>query len=201
MAIKLGIYGDSISTGWRGISAINNRWTSIACANLGLEEHNYSVNGMGFLRKRDTDAFAKHPLDMVVDVDPQIALIALGANDFRFIPDREHEVRKWMLHDMRKLRAELPNAQVLVIEPYFPALEEGPRSHQVFELQLACVAEVGLPLIKGQRGVFGNDYEPCLYPEKTQMIHPNDRGHARLGEVMTEALRPYAEAARGAVGS
>ncbi|HET7414942.1 MAG TPA: SGNH/GDSL hydrolase family protein [Arthrobacter sp.] len=193
MTVRLGIYGDSITTGWRGISARKNRWTSIVCRNLGFEEHNFGVDGLGFIRKRDTDAFPRHPLDMVIAADPHIALIALGANDFGAIPDAEQELRRMMLHDMHRLRNELPDAHVLVVEPYWPAsTQEPPRSRRVFDMHGECAAKAGLPLVKGQRGVFGENYRGYLHPEEEQ-LHPNDQGHARLAEVMAEALAPFAE--------
>lgn len=196
MTVRLGIYGDSISTGWRGLSASRNRWTSIVCGNLGFEEHNFAVDGLGFIRQRDTDAFPRHPLDMLIAAAPHIALIALGANDFGSIPDAEQELRRTMLHDMRTLRAALPDAHVLVVEPYWPAsTQEPPRSRRVFDMHGECAAEAGLPLIKGQRGVFGGDYLPYLHPEEGQ-LHPNDQGHARIAEVMTEALAPFGERLR-----
>ncbi len=42
----------------------------------------------------------------------------------------------------------------------------------------------------GQYGVFAADPTPFFYPEPDQ-IHPNDLGHAKLAEVMSEALEPY----------
>lgn len=195
MTVRLGIYGDSISTGWRGVSATSNRWTSIVCANFGLEEHNFAVDGLGFIRKRDTNAFSQHPLDMVVEADPHIALIALGANDFGSIPDAEQELREMMLYDMHRLRTGLPDAHVLVVEPYWPAKQEPARSSRVFDMHAECAAEVGLPLMKGQRGAFGEGYRQYLDPEEGQ-LHPNDRGHARLAEVMTAALAPFVKRAR-----
>lgn len=190
MTLRLGVYGDSISTGWRGISHVDKRWTSIVCRNLGLEEHNFAVNGLGFLTKRDTEQFEKHPLEMVIDSDPQIALIALGANDYPQLPDNENKLRRTMIEDMSRLRDALSDSQVLVVEPYWPFLEEPPRIRRVFDLHAECAEATGLPFVLGQYGVFAADPAPFFYPEPDQ-IHPNDRGHARLAEVMTGALEPY----------
>ncbi|MPY12220.1 SGNH/GDSL hydrolase family protein [Arthrobacter bussei] len=195
MTIRMGIYGDSIGTGWRGISDRSKRWTSITCTNLNLEEHNFSVDGLGFIRRRDTGAFLLHPLQMVIDAQPQIALIALGQNDYECIPDREDELRRVMLQDMTALRDALPESQVLVVEPYWPSTrQEPPKGRRVFDLHGACAEEAGLPFVKGQRGVFGEDYLPYLFPEEGQ-LHPNDEGHAVLAAVMTEALSPYVQRA------
>jgi lysophospholipase L1-like esterase len=197
MTLRLGVYGDSISTGWRGISHVNKRWTSIVCRNLGLEEHNFAVNGLGFLTKRDTDLFEKHPLEMVIDADPHIALIALGANDYPQLPENDDQLRRTMIEDMSRLRDSLPDSQVIVVEPYWPFLEEPPRIRRVFDLHAECAEETGLPFLLGQYGVFAADPTPFFYPEPDQ-IHPNDLGHARLAEVMTEALEPYVAKARAA---
>lgn len=197
MTIRMGIYGDSIGTGWRGISDRSKRWTSITCANLDLEEHNFSVDGLGFIRRRNTDAFPLHPLQMVIKAQPQIALIALGQNDYECIPEREDELRRVMLQDMTTLRDALPESQVLVVEPYWPStLQEPPKGRHIFDMHGACAEETGLPVVKGQRGVFGEDYLPYLYPEEGQ-LHPNDDGHAVLATVMTEALSPYIQRALG----
>jgi lysophospholipase L1-like esterase len=191
----MGIYGDSIGTGWRGISERPKRWTSITCANLDLEEHNFSVDGLGFIRGRDTDAFALHPSQMLINAEPQIALIALGQNDYECIPDRESELRRVMIQDMTALRDALPASQVLVVEPYWPStLQEPPKGRRIFDLHGECAEEAGLPFVKGQRGVFGEEYLPYLYPEEGQ-LHPNDEGHAVLAAVMTEALSPYVQRA------
>jgi len=197
MTLRLGVYGDSISTGWRGISHVDKRWTSIVCRNFGLEEHNFAVNGLGFLTKRDTDSFEKHPLEMVIDADPQIALIALGANDYPQLPEHEDKLRRTMIEDMSRLRDALPDSQVLVVEPYWPALEWPPRIRRVFDLHAECAQETGLPFLVGQNGVFDGDHLPFLDPEPDQ-LHPNDRGHARLAEVMTGVLAPYVAKARAA---
>lgn len=197
MTLRLGVYGDSISTGWRGISHVDKRWTTIVCRNLGLEEHNFAVNGLGFLTKRDTDAFEKHPLDMVIDADPHIALIALGANDYPQLPDNEAKLRRTMIQDMSRLRDSLPDSQVLVVEPYWPFREEPPRIRRVFDLHAECAEETGLPFVVGQYGIFADDPTPFFYPEPDQ-IHPNDLGHAKLAEVMTDALKPYVARLRAA---
>lgn len=105
--------------------------------------------------------------------------------------------RQTILHDMRKLCRQLPHAKVLVVEPYWPSGEEGPRCRQAFDIQVGCAEELGLPLVKGQRGAFGDNYAKFLYPEETQRIHPNDRGHARLAEIMTHALEPARSATYG----
>lgn len=193
MTVRLGIYGDSISTGWRGTVTRSKRWTSIVCANLGLEEHNFAVDGLGFLRKRETEVFPKHPLEMVIGVEPQIVLIALGANDYGYIPEEEDRLRNAMLTDMRRLGESLPESHVLVVEPYWPAAQEPPKGSRVFDMHGECANEAGLPLIKGQRGIFGEDYRRHLHPEEGQ-LHPNDLGHERIASVMTVALRPYVEA-------
>ena len=191
MATRMGIYGDSISTGWRGVSERSKRWTTITCASLNLEEHNFSVDGLGFLRKRDTNQFPKHPLQMVISAEPQIALIALGANDYEYVPDRESDLRRAMIQDMTTLRNALPESHVLVIEPYWPSPDqEPPKGRRVFDMHGECAQETGLPLIKGQRGIFGSDYLQYLHPEEGQ-LHPNDHGHALLATTMTAALRPY----------
>ena len=197
MTLRLGVYGDSISTGWRGISHVGKRWTTIVSRNLGLEEHNFAVNGLGFLTKRDTASFEKHPLDMVIDAEPQIALIALGANDYPQLPDNDDKLRRTMIGDMCRLRDSLPDSKVLVVEPYWPFLEEPPRIRRVFDLRAECAEETGLPFVSGQYGIFAADPTPFFYPEPNQ-IHPNDLGHARLAEVMTEALAPYVARARAA---
>lgn len=76
MIVKLGIYGDTIRTGWWGISDRSRRWSSITCANLNLEARNFSVDGRGFIRRRDTDAYPLHPLQTVTGAQPQIDLRA-----------------------------------------------------------------------------------------------------------------------------
>ncbi|MGN7191730.1 hypothetical protein [Curtobacterium sp. MCBA15_004] len=48
-------YGDSIVTGWRGISSPNKRWTTIVSERLGWRELNLAINGVGFVRRRGAD--------------------------------------------------------------------------------------------------------------------------------------------------
>ena len=102
-----------------------------------------------------------------------------------------------MIQDMSRLRDALPDSQVLVVEPSWPALEWPPRIRRVFDLHAECAEETGLPFLLGQNGVFDGDHLPFLDPEPDQ-LHPNDLGHARLGEVMTEALEPYVARVRAA---
>jgi lysophospholipase L1-like esterase len=132
---------------------------------------------------------------MVIDADPKIALIALGANDCIQLPENDHKLRRAMIEDMSRLRDSLPNSQVLVVEPYWPFLEEPPRIRRVFDLHAECAEETGLPFLLGQYGVFAADPPAFFYPEPDQ-IHPNDLGHAKLAEVMSQALEPYVDKAR-----
>ncbi|MHA7239106.1 hypothetical protein [Arthrobacter sp. TMS1-12-1] len=50
-----------------------------------------------------------------------------------------------------------------------------PKGRRLFDLHYECAKETGLPFIRGQRGVFADDYLPYLYPEEVQ-LHPNDKG-------------------------
>ena len=136
-------------------------------------------------------------MSLVIDADPHIALIALGANDYPQLPENDDKLRRTMVEDMSRLRDSLPNSQVLVVEPYWPFLEEPPRIRRVFDLHAECAEETGLPFLLGQYGVFAADPTPFFYPEPDQ-IHPNDLGHAKLAEVMSEALEPYVTTVRAA---
>lgn len=133
---------------------------------------------------------------MVIDAQPQIALIALGQNDYECIPDRENELRDVMMQDMITLRDALPESQVLVLEPYWPStIEEPPKGQRLFDLHGERADQAGLPFIKGQRGVFGENYLPYLFPEEGQ-LHPNNQGHAVIAATMTAALSPYVQRAQ-----
>jgi hypothetical protein len=80
--MNVAFYGDSIVTGWRGISAPDRRWSSIVASELGWRELNFAMNGLGFVRWRGPDkTHTGEPLGLLADVlasDADACVVALG---------------------------------------------------------------------------------------------------------------------------
>lgn len=163
-------------------SVSSGRWSLTKSSERGVVGSGNDFATWG-VRRQYFDRLARDfPRREAVDID---RVPELGAGGAQFCRQRP----------LTRLRDALPDAQVLVVEPYWPARQWPPRIRRVFDLHAECAEETGLPFLVGQNGVFDGDHLPFLYPEPDQ-LHPNDRGHARLAEVMTGVLEPYVAKAR-----
>ncbi|WP_409484709.1 SGNH/GDSL hydrolase family protein [Arsenicicoccus dermatophilus] len=186
-------YGDSIVTGWRGISAPQRRWSSLVCAELGWREVNLAIDGMGFCRRRGPrDAAGRLTasttdttlLDAAVRLGPDAVVVCLSANDLEHVEADADQVEECVRRDFRELTRGLPGVPVVAVT-YFRGTSLGWRGLRIVaNVERAC-AEYGAIYVEDFRRVVDGD--PSLL--SWDGIHPNDAGHRALADCILPTLR------------
>ena len=179
----IAFYGDSIVTGWRGISTRNKRWTTIVSDRLGWCELNFAINGVGFVRRRGADRTDDgEALGLLSDVLASGAdgcVVALGGNDSVIVLGREDEVRAAVARDLEALVQHFPDGALAVLDLYSPyGVEYPPGWRAVRQILQEQTLRVGLQLIPGLGTAIKHD-AALLCPDG---VHPNDAGHAALAD-------------------
>lgn len=179
-------YGDSLTFGL-GATSPSRRWSSILCAERGWTEVNPSVSGLGFVQARaGTDLVGQ-----IVAARPDLVLVALGHNDLLLLDRRAREVEAAIDADLRRLRADLPDAGIVVLALFSPLTFEPPQ-----------VTAVNAWLRTGAQavdGVFLPESSGWLVGRPTWTvdgIHFSDEGNARIARLMDAELRRVLAARR-----
>ncbi|NQX35494.1 SGNH/GDSL hydrolase family protein [Herbiconiux sp. VKM Ac-2851] len=180
-------YGDSYTLG-TGASDPANRWSSVIAAERGWNEFNYSVNGLGFVNHRQSTPPDYGPEDGVsrsIAADPDILFVTMGLNDNFSMPDRAADIRTAIRTDFATLRAALPDARIVVVEPFWYT-DDRPDS----------LAQI-IGWVQSEAAVIDADFIPGAshwiegHPEwmASDGLHPNDDGYAEMAVRMDESLR------------
>lgn len=175
-------YGDSYTLG-TGATQPALRWSSIICANRGWTEVNPSVNGLGFINNRRAFGDGDLP-SSVIDSGADIVFITMGLNDnfsFDFAADR---IEAQIGDDFDRIGAGLPDARVIVVEPFWYTDERPPSVEVIIGWVRDAAQSRGWEYISGaSRWIEG-------HPEwmASDGLHPNDDGYARMAELMGEEL-------------
>ncbi|MEQ6896090.1 SGNH/GDSL hydrolase family protein [Microbacterium sp. KR10-403] len=208
----IAFYGDSITTGWRSISAPDKRWTARVCAEYGWTERNFARGGMGFVRWRGERPSENEPREHTADrigllaevlaSDADACVVALGCNDSVLINEDRRtgstrwttEIRRAIERDLDLLLERFGRARVAVFDLYqlFPLEDLGlPTDGSALppgwrgvqaEIAAACADRGILPL----DAVATDLYRRGMYGEDG--IHPNDAGHAALADALGPRL-------------
>mgnify|MGYP000941039584 CR=1 FL=1 len=191
--------GDSITTGWRALSHPRNRWTSLVCEHQRWREVNLAADGLGFFARRGghLPGGQRSPscrdntwLEAVLRCEPDVVTISLGLNDAAFLPSQRELVEQAIDHDLTFLSTRLRGASV-IIAPYFPSLESGPRFQAIRRLVHERATSLGLTSTDTLTTAISGD-EARLAIDG---IHPDDAGHAHMARAMISlysALLPIA---------
>ncbi|MET1051013.1 MAG: SGNH/GDSL hydrolase family protein [Mycetocola sp.] len=174
-------YGDSYTLG-TGATDPAKRWSTQICDDRGWAEYNPSVNGLGFVNNRD--GIREDLVELVVDADPDIVFVTMGLNDNFSMPGRAAEIEAAIGADIETLSAELPDARLIVVEPFWYT-EERPASVETIISWVKDAADsVGADYIAGA------SYWIEGHPEwmASDGLHPNDAGYAAMTKRMDEEL-------------
>lgn len=175
-------YGDSYTLG-TGASEPSQRWSTLICADRGWAEFNPSVNGLGFVNNRS--ALPGDLIGRIIDADPDIVFVTMGLNDNFSMPDSAAEIEAAISDDIETLAAELPDARLIVVEPFWYT-DERPASVDTIISWVRDAAEgVGADYIAGASHWIEG------HPEWMALdgIHPNDEGYAAMAERMDAELK------------
>jgi lysophospholipase L1-like esterase len=181
-ATRVAFYGDSYTLG-TGASDESKRWSTIISQQRGWSEFNPSVNGLGFINNRSAFGEGDEPSLVIAD-DPDILFITMGLND-NFSYDRASEqIRAQITDDVTRLNTELPDARIIVVEPFWYT-DERPESVEIIIGWVeAAAADIDAEYIAGASHWIEG------HPEwmAADGLHPNDEGYAEMAKRMNAEL-------------
>jgi len=180
---RVAFYGDSYTLG-SGASGQALRWSTVLSEQYGWDELNPSVSGLGFMRNRTLFGEGDLPSLIIAD-NPDVVIVTMGLNDNFTFGAFADELPGQITSDFDRLSTALPNARLVVVEPFWYKAER-PASVDVI---ISWVRTAALKV--------GADYVPSAsywlagHPEwmSSDNLHPNDAGHAAIAAEMDRALR------------
>lgn len=186
-AVRVAFYGDSYTLG-TGASDPAKRWSTIVSGQRGWSEFNPSVNGLGFVNNRSStppDYSSDDEVSKVIADDPDILFVTMGLNDNFSMPGRADEIQDAIRTDFQTLKTALPDARIIVVEPFWYTDDRPDSVQQIIDW------------VKAEAEGIGADYIPEAshwiegHPEwmASDGLHPNDEGYAAMAERMDAALR------------
>jgi lysophospholipase L1-like esterase len=173
-------YGDSYTKG-SGASSPAARWSTLVSEAEGWREYNAGVPGLGFVRKRDqvgdvaADVIAQHP---------DIVIVALGINDNFVWAGNEDRIHDAILPEFEKLRAGLPDARIVVVEPWWFKLDRPASVGHIIDWVHEAAKRIDADYISGASHWL--DEDPGWI--SADGLHPNDSGYEHLATRMLEEL-------------
>jgi len=175
-------YGDSYTRG-TGASSPERRWSTIIAEDRGWYEFNPSVDGLGFVNSR---GFGADLIDLIVEHDPppDIVFVTMGLNDNFSMPAGASDIQAAIDADLERLREELPDARLVVVEPFWYTDERPDSVDRIIGWVEDAAERVGADHIDGaSRWLEG-------HPEwmAADGIHPNDEGYAEIARRMDVEL-------------
>jgi lysophospholipase L1-like esterase len=182
-------YGDSYTIG-TALADPDDRWATLLSEERGWREFNPSVNGLGFVNNRSAVGAGTGDLpDLIIAENPDIVIVTLGLNDAFSFPTAGDRIRDTLRDDLRRLADELPDARLVVAEPFWYT-DERPDAVGIISGWLEeAAAEVGADWIAGSGAWLDGHYagaeDSWIGPDG---LHPDERGHREIAERMSEAL-------------
>ncbi|MBB3157736.1 lysophospholipase L1-like esterase [Microbacterium proteolyticum] len=183
-------YGDSYTRG-TGASSPEKRWSTVVSAERGWREINRSENGLGFVNRRASMGPGLDDIPaLIIDDDPDIVFVTMGLND-NFSYDRAaDEIRTAIDSDLDRLRDGLPDARIVVVEPFWYT-DDRPASVDVIAGWVEAAAQrIDADHIDGAShwldGHYADSSDSWMASDG---LHPNDTGYADMAERMDAALR------------
>lgn len=176
-------YGDSYTIG-TGASDPSLRWSSIVSEQRGWREFNPSVNGLGFVNQRE--GRPDDLVDLIVAQEPDIVIVTMGLNDAFSMDGAAERIRSAIDEDFDRFRAELPDARLIVSEPFWYLEESTAESRQVAEWVAESAERVDAERMEGAATWLEGGSEGLMASDE---LHPSDAGYKRIAEIMDEGLR------------
>jgi len=176
-------YGDSYTLG-TGASDPSVRWSTVISEQRGWVEFNPSVNGLGFINNRS--AFGEGDLpSLVIQNDPDIVFVTMGLNDNFSYDLAADSIRQQISLDLDRLNDELPDARIIVVEPFWYT-DERPESVEIIIGWVEdAAAEIDADYISGASHWIEGHAEWMA----SDGLHPNDEGYAEMARRMDAELK------------
>jgi lysophospholipase L1-like esterase len=182
-------YGDSYTLG-TGIDDPADRWSTIISAERGWREFNPSVNGLGFVNNRTQFGEGSGDLpDLIIDARPDIVFVTMGLNDnfsYDFGPER---IRQAIGDDLERLRDALPDARLVVVEPFWYTEERPESVDAIIGWVRDAATDAGADWIPGASrwldGHYAGSDDSWMAPDG---LHPNTTGYGEMARRMNAEL-------------
>ncbi|TFC98947.1 SGNH/GDSL hydrolase family protein [Cryobacterium sinapicolor] len=173
-------YGDSYTRG-TGATATDSRWSTIVSAERGWTEVNPSRNGLGFVNQRRA---GDDLVDQIIAARPDIVISTMGLNDNFSMPSRADEIEAAIISDFETIRVALPEARLIVVEPFWYTEERPDSVDQIIGWVQAAALAADADYIPGASHWLDG------HPEwmADDGLHPNDAGYASLAGRMDAEL-------------
>lgn len=184
--VVVAYYGDSYTRG-TGASSPERRWSTIVAQERGWWEFNPSVDGLGYVNNREFLGGDDADLvDQIVEHEPSpdVVIVTMGLNDNFSMPSGAEEIEAAIDDDLGRLRDELPDARLVVVEPFWYTDDRPDSVERIIGWVEASADRVGAEYIDGaSRWLEG-------HPEwmAADGIHPDDEGYAEIARRMDEEL-------------
>lgn len=133
-----------------------------------------------------------------IDLKPDVIIMLIGVNDAweHYVPEQYPPLLRpfdeHMKEIFRRIKAELPNAQLMVLTPFLiDTVEEKKPFHDVLnpyiEKEIAWAKEYGAELVELQP-IFDKAADPC--PNlATDGVHPTRLGHSYIAKAVLEQIK------------
>jgi len=180
---RVAFYGDSYTRG-TGASDQASRWSTVLSDQNGWSEFNPSVSGLGFMRNRTLFGQGDLPSLIIAD-NPDVVIVTMGLNDNFTFDAFADELPGQIMSDFDRLSTELPNARLIVVEPFWYKAERPASVDVIISLVHDAALEVDADYVPQA------SYWLTGHPEwiSSDNLHPNDAGHAAIAARMDRALR------------
>ncbi|RUR01782.1 SGNH/GDSL hydrolase family protein [Labedella endophytica] len=182
-------YGDSYTLG-TGASDPSARWSTVIAQQHGWREVNPSVNGLGFVNARGAFGEGSGDLpDLIIAADPDIVFVTMGLNDnFRYDSSADL-IREQISADLTRLNDALPDARVIVVEPFWYTEDRPESVSTIIGWVEAAAADIDADYIPGASrwldGHYAGSDDSWMASDG---LHPDDTGYAHMAEQMDAAL-------------
>ena len=188
---KAAFIGDSITAGY-GASSEQKRWTSLVSQKMGWIEHNFGRGGTGYLATSSRQGcgldFCPNYLGMLNDVvssDPDIVVVAGGANDMTEFVSNRGLVSRAIIDTFNEVRKRLPNARIIAVGPFARDITS---SVIAFDLVVQDAARA-----------IGGEYVSMIAPNPVLQqsmfiadgVHANDSGQTAIADRITSVLQRF----------
>lgn len=189
-ATTVAFYGDSYTRG-TGASAPEKRWSTIISAERGWFEINRSENGLGFVNRRASMGAGLDDIPaQIIEDRPDIVFVTMGLNDNFSYERAADEIRAAIDSDLDRLRAGLPDARIIVVEPFWYTADRPESVDVIIGWMRDAAARIGADHVAGaSRWLDGHYADSADSWMAGDGLHPNDTGYARMAERMDAELR------------
>lgn len=164
-----GVGSTSPAQGWPTVAATQNEWSAQV----------FAQGGTGY-RNGEPGANYAARLDAIIDASPAAVIVAGGRNDLAFTPG---EVEASATDFLTSLRDRLPGVAVYVVAPWWDDDDPPAEFWAVSDAIRAAAESSGAVFIDTGQPLAGR--AELLTPDG---VHPNDAGHAALGETVAAAI-------------